>query len=81
MTGSKFAIKKVKIRKVEDSLPKELLREVETIETIKSNGFSNLEDKGLVDIKEVYVGKTTFNIVSSPYVRDGDLHDFLNCIY
>ena len=81
LTGSKFAIKKVKIRKVEDSLPKELLREVETIETIKSNGFCNLEDKGLVDIKEVYVGKTTFNIVSSPYVKDGDLHDFLKCIY
>ena len=80
-SGKKFAIKKVKIRKVEDSLPKELLREVETIETIKSNGFTNLEERGLVDIKEVYVGKTTFNIVSSPFVKDGDLHEFFKNIY
>ena len=80
-SGQKFAIKKVKIRKVENSLPKELLREVETIETIKANSNCNLEEFGLVDIKEVYVGKTTFNIVSSPYVKDGDLHDFLKSIY
>jgi serine/threonine protein kinase len=35
-SATKVAVKKVKIRKAEDGLPKELLREIETVQTIKS---------------------------------------------
>lgn len=73
--ASKVAIKKVKIRKPEDGLPKELLREIETIETIKSN-HKNLQH--LVDIQEVFVGKTSINIVYTPYINSGDLYEFLS---
>ena len=72
--AAKVAIKKVKIRKPEDGLPKELLREIETIETIKSH---HAQLKGLVDIQEVFVGKTSINIVYSPYIKNGDLFEFL----
>ena len=67
---------------MEDHIPKELVREVETIETIKANSnCTDLEKSGIVTIKEVYVGKTTLNMVCSPYVKDGDLFNFLKSIY
>ena len=51
----------MKVRKPEDGLPKELLREIETIETIKSH-YATLS--GLVDIQEVFVGKTSIQLLS-----------------
>jgi hypothetical protein len=43
------AIKKVKIRKTEDGLPKELLREIETIEILKRR-FPDLNSKYIINI-------------------------------
>jgi hypothetical protein len=43
------AIKKVKIRKTEDGLPKELLREVESIEILKQS-FPDLNKNYIIDI-------------------------------
>ena len=49
------ALKKVKIRKADDGLPKEFLREVESLKY--------LENDYIIKMKEVFVGKTNINIV------------------
>ena len=70
------AIKKVKIRKVEEGLPKELVREVESIEAIASN--YDLKENFIVSIIEVYLGKTSLNIVYQPLCPKLDLQSFLS---
>ncbi len=49
LSGQKVAIKKVKIRKTEDGLPKELLREIESIEILKQR-FPDLNSKYIINI-------------------------------
>lgn len=53
--GQLVALKKVKIRKAEDGLPTEFIREVESL--------SRLKDENIVTINEIFVGKTNINIV------------------
>jgi len=67
----------VKIRKVEENLPKELIREIETIESLPKEE-PGLNPSYIVDIEEVFLGKTSLNIVYSPYCSAGDLHQYLN---
>ena len=73
-TDKRYAIKKVKIRKMDEGLPKEFLREIESRECLKKVD----RESHVIDIQEVYLGKTTLNIVYSPYCPLGDLHVFLN---
>jgi len=54
-TGTLVALKRVKIRKTDDGLPKEFLREVESLK--------HLSNDNIVKIREVFVGKTNINIV------------------
>ncbi len=49
------ALKKVKIRKADDGLPKEFLREVESLKYVVH--------PNVIQIREVFVGKTNINIV------------------
>jgi serine/threonine protein kinase len=49
------ALKKVKIRKADDGLPKEFLREVESLKYVLH--------PNVIKIREVFVGKTNINIV------------------
>ena len=49
------ALKKVKIRKADDGLPKEFLREVESLKYVVH--------PNVIKIREVFVGKTNINIV------------------
>ncbi len=53
--GQLVALKKVKIRKAEDGLPTEFIREVESL--------SRLKDENIVTINEIFIGKTNINIV------------------
>jgi cell cycle related kinase len=69
------AIKKVKLRKVEDGMPKEAIREIESQELIAD---SEEADRYIVKIREVFVGKTSLNIVYFPFCKKGDLHSFLS---
>ena len=50
-----MALKKVKIRRADDGLPKEFLREVESLKYVTS--------PYVIKIREVFVGKTNINIV------------------
>ena len=61
------AFKKVKIRKADDGLPKEFLREVESLRYVSH--------ENVVEIKEVFVGKTNINIVYE--YMDADLEKFI----
>ena len=54
-TDSLVALKKVKIRKAEEGLPQEFLREVETLQRLKH--------PNIITINEIFVGKTNINIV------------------
>ena len=54
-TDTLVAFKKVKIRKADDGLPKEFLREIESLQL--------LDSKHVIKVKEVFVGKTNINIV------------------
>jgi cell cycle related kinase len=73
--GSKVAIKKVKIRKMEDGLPKELIWEIESQELITEPKED--QPNYVVKIEEVYIGSTNVNIVYTPYCSKGDLQKHL----
>lgn len=73
--GTKVAIKKVKIRKMEDGLPKELIWEIESQELIAEPKEN--QPNYVVKIEEVYIGSTNVNIVYSPYCSKGDLQKHL----
>ena len=62
------AFKKVKLRKADDGLPKEFLREVESLRY--------LSHEHIVTILEVFVGKTNINIVYE--FMNTDLDKFLD---
>jgi serine/threonine protein kinase len=49
------ALKKVKIRKADEGLPKEFLREVESLKYVTH--------ENVIKIKEIFVGKTNINII------------------
>lgn len=49
------ALKKVKVRKADDGLPKEFLREVESLKYVSH--------ENVIKIREVFVGKSNINIV------------------
>lgn len=49
------ALKRVKIRKAEDGLPADFVREVESL--------MRLKHPNIISIKEIFVGKTNINIV------------------
>ncbi|CDW72478.1 cyclin-dependent kinase 1-like isoform 2 [Stylonychia lemnae] len=69
-TDSIVAFKKIKIRKADEGLPREFLREIESLKQIKH--------ENVITIKEVYVGKTSINIVY-PYMKY-DLSKIINDI-
>ena len=50
------ALKRVKIRRVEDGVPKEFVREVESVQ--------RFEHENILKISEVFVGKSNIMIVS-----------------
>ena len=54
-TDTIVAFKKVKIRKADEGLPKEFLREVESLKLISNHN--------VIQIKEIYVGKSNINII------------------
>ena len=56
------AVKKVKIRKADDGLPKEFLREVESLKY--------LVHENIIQVREVFVGKSNINIVYEYMVTD-----------
>lgn len=58
------ALKKVKMRKADDGLPKEFLREVESLRYVAH--------ENVVQIREVFVGKTNINIVYEYMAADLD---------
>jgi len=64
------ALKKVKIRKADDGLPKEFLREVESLKYVVH--------PNVIQIREVFVGKTNINIVYE--LMDCDLDKVLEKI-
>ena len=55
-----MALKRVKIRKAEDGIPSEFIREVESL--------SRLQHDNIIAVKEIFVGKTNINIVY-PYCQ------------
>lgn len=59
-TSELVALKQVKIRKAEDGLPKEFIRELESLKLIN--------DENVIQVREVFVGKTSINIVY-PYMQ------------
>ena len=67
-TNREVALKRVKIRKAEEGLPKEFVREVESLQ--------RLLHKNIIKIEEIFVGKSNINIVY-PFC-ECDLDDFLN---
>ena len=69
-TNTLVALKKVKIRKADDGLPKEFLREVESLKYVVH--------PHVVKIREVFVGKTNINIVYE--IMDCDLDKLLEKI-
>jgi serine/threonine protein kinase len=69
-TNTLVALKKVKIRKADDGLPKEFLREVESLKYVVH--------PHVVKIREVFVGKTNINIVYE--IMDSDLDKLLEKI-
>ena len=62
------ALKRVKIRKAEEGLPKEFVREVESLQ--------RLLHENIIKVEEVFVGKTNINIVY-PFC-ECDLDNLLN---
>lgn len=72
-----MALKKVKVRKPEDGLPKELVREIESVNALKRKFKGDLNSKNIVDIKEVYLGKTSLNIVYTPFCPQLDLQHMM----
>ena len=67
-TNREVALKRVKIRRAEEGLPKEFVREVESLQ--------RLLHKNIVKIEEVFVGKSNINIVY-PFCNC-DLDNLLN---
>jgi serine/threonine protein kinase len=67
-TDMLVAVKKVKIRKADDGLPKEFLREVESLKY--------LSHPNVIKIYEVFVGRTNINIVYE--LMELDLEAFIN---
>ena len=57
-----MALKKVMLRKADDGLPKEFLRELESLKRVKH--------ENIISIIEVFVGKTNINIVYPFMVTD-----------
>ena len=53
--NSIVALKRVKIRKVEDGIPKEFVREVEALQ--------RFDHENIIKISEVFIGKSNINIV------------------
>lgn len=64
----------MKLRKVEDGMPKEAIREIESQELIQDCEESN---RYIVTIKKVFVGKTSLNLVYTPFCKKGDLYCML----
>ena len=59
---------------MEDGMPKEAIREIESQELFSEDGEA---EKYIVRIKEVFVGKTSLNLVYYPFCKFGDLYDFM----
>ena len=51
--------KQVKIRKAEDGLPKEFVRELESLQRVLH--------PNVIQIREVFIGKTNINLVLHPF--------------
>ena len=71
-TDKTVALKRVKIRKAEEGVPKEFIREVESLQRL-------LHDN-IIKIDQVFVGKTNINIVY-PFCNcdlDNLLHQKMN---
>ena len=60
----------MKLRKAEDGLPKSMLREIESLRCIAPNQY-------IMGIQEVYLGRTSFNIVYDEYCDQGDLCQYI----
>ena len=54
-----MALKQIKIRNADQGLPKEFIREVESLQRVKHDN--------IIQITEVFVGKTNINIVLLPF--------------
>ena len=63
-----MALKRVKIRKVEDGIPKEFVREVEALQ--------RFDHENIIKISEVFIGKSNINIVYE--FCDCDLEQLMN---
>ena len=66
--NSVVALKRVKIRKVEDGIPKEFVREVEALQ--------RFYHENIIKISEVFIGKSNINIVYE--YCDCDLEQLMN---
>ena len=62
------ALKRVKIRRAEDGIPKEFVREVESLQ--------RFAHENIITISEVFIGKTNINIVYE--YCDCDLDQLMN---
>ena len=67
-TNTIVALKRVKIRKAEEGLPKEFVREIESLQ--------RLLHENIIKVEEVFIGKTNINIVY-PFC-ECDLDQLLN---
>ena len=54
-TNSIVALKRIKIRKTEDGIPKEFVREVEAVQ--------RFDHPNIIKISEVFIGKSNINLV------------------
>ena len=63
-----MALKRVKIRKAEDGVPKEFVREVEALQ--------RFQHQNIIMISEVFIGRTNINIVYE--YCDCDLEQLMN---
>ena len=54
-TGEYVALKRIKIRKTEDGVPKEFVREMEALQRVLH--------PNVIKVKEVFVGKANINVV------------------
>ena len=75
--GDRVVIKKVKVRKPEDGLPKELVREIEATNALRSAYGTDLTSLHIVNLREVFLGSTSLNIVYSPYCPELDITSLL----
>ena len=62
------ALKKIKIRKAEEGIPKEFVREVESLQ--------RFDHENIIKVHEVFIGKSSINIVYE--LCDCDLDQLMN---